>query len=73
MTSEVNKTLKEMKNNKAPGIDNLTIDIAILRLEESVRQITKHFNQILEAKMIPAAWKEAKIIILYKKRRCERH
>ena len=31
MTSEVKKTLREMKNNKAPGIDSLTSDIMILR------------------------------------------
>ena len=50
MTSEVKKTLKEMKNNKAPGIDNLTSDIMILRGEQSVKQLTKFFNQILETK-----------------------
>ena len=27
MTSEVKKTLKEMKNSQAPGIDNQTSDI----------------------------------------------
>ena len=67
MTSEVKKTLKEMKNNKAPGIDNLTSDIMILGGEESVKQLTKNFNQILETKKIPAEWKEAKMIILHKK------
>ena len=41
MTSEVKKTLKEMKNNKAPGIDNLTSDIMILGGEESVTQLTQ--------------------------------
>ena len=41
MTSEVKKTLKEMKNNKAPGIDNLISDIIILGREESVKQLTK--------------------------------
>ena len=54
MTSEVKKTLREMKNNMAPGVDNLTSDTMILGGEESVTQITKHFNQILEAKKIPA-------------------
>ena len=39
MISEVKKTLKEMKNNKAPGIDNLTCDVMIPRGEESVTQI----------------------------------
>ena len=41
MTSEVKKTLKEMKNNKAACIDNLTSDM-ILGGEESMKQIT-HF------------------------------
>ena len=38
MTSEVNKTLKEMKNNKVPGTDNLTSDVMILGREESVNK-----------------------------------
>ena len=50
MTSEVKKTLREMKNNKAPGIDNLTSDIMILGGEESVTQLTNFLNQILETK-----------------------
>ena len=67
MTSEVKKTLKEMKNNKAPGIDNLTSDIMILGGKESVKQITQFFSPILETKKIPIEWKEAKMIILHKK------
>ena len=49
-TSEVNNPPKEMKNNKAPGIDNLRSDIMILRGEESVKQITFFKNQTLETK-----------------------
>ena len=41
MTSEVKKTLKEMRTNKATGIDNLTSDVVILGGEESGKQITK--------------------------------
>ena len=67
MTSEVKKTLKEMKKNKAPGIDNLTSDILILGGEESVKQLTKICNQIFETKKISAELKEAKMIILHKK------
>ena len=67
MTSEVKKTLKEMKNKKAPSTDNLTSDIMILGGEESVKQLINIFNQILETKKIPAEWKEAKMIILHKK------
>ena len=45
MTSEVNKTLKEMKNNMAPGIDNLTSDVMILGGEESAKQTNKQTNK----------------------------
>ena len=68
MTSEVKKTLKEIKNNKAPGIDNLVSDIMILGGEESVKQITTFLNQILETKKIPVELKEAKMILLHKRR-----
>ena len=44
MTSEVKKSLREkktkQKNNKVPGIDNLTSDFMILGGEESAKQIT---------------------------------
>ena len=41
-----------MKNNKAPGIDNLTSDIMVLGGEDSMKQI-RNFNLILETKKIP--------------------
>ena len=40
LTSEVKKTLKEIKNSKASGIDNLTVDVMILGGDASVKQIT---------------------------------
>ena len=40
MRLEAKKTPKEMKNNKALGIGNLTSDVMILEGEESVRQRT---------------------------------
>ena len=43
MTSEVKKTLKEMKN-KAPGIDNLRSDIMKLGREESMKQLILFFK-----------------------------
>ena len=39
MTSEVKKTLKEMKNSKALDKDNPTSDVMMLGGEESVKQI----------------------------------
>ena len=55
-----------MKKNKAPATDNQTSDIMILGGEESVKQLTKIFDKILETKKIPAEWKEAKMTILHK-------
>ena len=65
MTSDVKKTLREMKNNKAPGIDNLTNNVLILGEAESVKEITI-FHKILETKKIRVEWNEAKMIILHK-------
>ena len=71
MTSEVKRTLKEMKN-KAPDIDNLTSDIMILGGEESVKQI-KNFNQILETKKDTSWMERSQDDNTRQKRRCERH
>ena len=53
MTEEVEKTLKEMKNNKALHIDKLTSDVMMLEGGESAKQISTNFNQILKTKKIP--------------------
>ena len=67
IVEEIKKSLKEMKNNKAPGNDQLTSDIISLGGDEALKQITKIFNQILKHRKIPTEWKEAKIIIIHKK------
>ena len=43
MTSEVKKTLNEIKSNKAAGIDKLASDAMILRGEKSVKQMPTKF------------------------------
>ena len=52
-----------MKQNKAPGNYQLTWDIIKLGGNESLSQITNN----LKNKEIPTEWKEAKVIILYRK------
>ena len=37
MKSEVKKILNEIKNNKAPGIDNLTSDVMTIEGDESAK------------------------------------
>ena len=54
------KPWKKWKTTRPPGIDNLTSDVMIFGAEESVKQITKIFIQILETNKIPVEWKEAK-------------
>ena len=54
---EINKALKEMKDNKAPGIDQLTSDIIKIGGDEALTQITKIFNDILKNRKIPPEWK----------------
>ena len=44
MMSEVKKTPKETKSNKAPGIDILTNNVMILGGEESVKQIVIFYD-----------------------------
>ena len=67
LEDEVRETLKEMKKNKAPGNDGITSDVLNLGGPEVITYMTKVYNDILRNKEIPNCWKEAKIIILYKK------
>ena len=64
---EVEVAIKEMKNNKAPGIDDITSDIIKIGGVGITMELTKLYNQIMEEKRIPVWWKEAKIILLHKK------
>ena len=56
-----------MKDNKAPGIDDISSDVYKEGGTEVIEQLTGLYNQILKEKKLPQSWKEAKIILLYKK------
>ena len=64
---EIIHALKTMKKFKAPGIDMLTSDILLAGGEQVLVKLEDLFNKILEERVIPSCWKEAKIIILHKK------
>ena len=59
--------IKNMKENKSPGVDGLSPKI----LKETVEQISKPlahvFNMSLQEGIVPLEWKEANIIPLFKK------
>ncbi|GFO50552.1 RNA-directed DNA polymerase (reverse transcriptase) domain containing protein [Plakobranchus ocellatus] len=60
------QSLLAMSKKKAPGPDDITSDILLLRDEPVLKYLTSCSNGILKSRKIPACWEEAKIII-YKK------
>ena len=67
LKAEVERAIKQMKDNKAPGIDDISSDVYKEGGTEVIEQLTGLYNQILKEKKLPQSWKEAKIILLYKK------
>ena len=65
--SEVQTAINQMKRNKAPGTDQVTTDIMVVGGEVIIQEMVTLFNDILNKTRIPKDWKEAKIIILFKK------
>ena len=59
--------VKEMKDSKAPGTDDITSDIIKVGGEGITQHLVGLYNQRLDEKRIPVCWKEAKVILLYKK------
>ena len=62
-----------MSKNKAPGSDGVTTDILLLGGPVMIKHLTMAYNTILKNQEIPKSWEEAKIIILFKKRKQKRH
>lgn len=67
LPTEVEEAIRQMKENKAPGPDEITSDVIKTGGEETIRQLTDLYNKILQEKKVPIKWKEAKIILLHKK------
>lgn len=64
---EVQATIKDMKTNKATGDDDISIDMIREGGENLLSKITKLLNICLKEAEIPKAWKNANVILLYKK------
>ena len=67
LESEIRKAMSQMKNDKAPGSDNIKVEILKAGDEESIRIMQKIFNASLEKEEIPEIWKNAIIILIHKK------
>lgn len=64
---EVLKSLSEMKNNRAPGEDNVVVEAIRLGGKEILKAVTKLFNKCLEEGTTPQMWNNAIIVIMHKK------
>ena len=65
--AEIRKKITNLKNNKAPGVDNIS-NIIIKYLEPSLSKILyKIFNSCYNIGYFPLSWKVAKIVMIHKK------
>lgn len=64
---EVEKAIREIKNNKAPGNDGINIEIIKAGGKEIAIQIHKLLTQIWRKEEMPKDWEEAIIVPLHKK------
>jgi len=64
---EVQASLNEMKNKKAPGEDNIPIEAIKEGGPVLLEMVTVLFNKCLEQERVPEAWENAVITLLHKK------
>lgn len=64
---EVEAALKEMKNNKAPGDDELPIEAVKKGGEVMLQAVTALFNKCLEQEKVAESWTNAEVVLIHKK------
>uniref|UniRef100_A0A914VJM3 Reverse transcriptase domain-containing protein n=1 Tax=Plectus sambesii TaxID=2011161 RepID=A0A914VJM3_9BILA len=67
LSNEVCYTLQQVENDKAPGKDRIKIEMLKAGGPALWQAITSRFSQYAQSLQTPAAWKESKIILLFKK------
>ena len=63
---EVVSAMKEMKRGRAPGPSGVTSDLLKLAGKESVKELTRIFNEIMKKGELPEDWKSSYTIPIYK-------
>ena len=63
----VAKKISAMMDNKSPGVDRIPQKLLIETLEQISIPLARVFNWSLKQGVVPAEWKEANIIPLFKK------
>lgn len=66
-TAELRMALKQMKNRKAPGEDLITVEMLKNGGKTLEKALIILFNRCLEEGKIPDTWRNAEVIILFKK------
>jgi hypothetical protein len=64
---EIRWALRNMKNRKAPGIDNISAELLKADLETSTDQISKILDLVWIRENVPSDWRKGLIIKLAKK------
>ena len=55
---EIKKAIKTLKNNKAPGPDNISAEALKADIETSAQTLYELFGKIWAVEEVPAEWKE---------------
>ena len=63
----VAKKIKAVKDNKSPGVDGILPKLPMETVEQTNIPLARLFNLSLEEGVVPVEWKEANIILLFKK------
>ncbi len=63
---EVKQIIKWLKNNKAPGRDEITNELLKLLEDETLIHLVNIMNKCLQEKILPEAWKHSRIYPIFK-------
>ena len=63
---EVDKIIKDLKNSKSSGVDNLDTSILKLTSRHIIPSVCHIINLSIQNRKFPAKWKIAKVVPLYK-------
>lgn len=67
LPDEVSSAIQQMKNGKAPGLDEVPAELLKLLEEDQIKTVTKIFNSIYSTGEIPDEWLKSEFIALPKK------
>ena len=73
MAWEVEAALRKRKNGKEAGKDQVNIETLKAGDETIAKQLAKLYTKCITERRIPKTWKEANMVIFFKKGKQKRH